>query len=99
METAIINQTIKGCNLLNFISAKIDQPDKFFHVIIKPVEVQGFTKPMKKGRWAKVAEEIGSKNVLNKEQSQYLREISREFRDNFAFRKPLDFNRFGNIDE
>ncbi len=44
-----------------------------------------------KGKWAQVAERLGKENLLGGEAGEALRKASREFRDNFRFREPPNF--------
>ena len=98
METAIINETVKGCNLIDFIKTKIEnQPDRFFNVVIKPAEKQLVKKTTKKNKLAKVAEEMANENFLgDKEVAKEFASASRDFRKNFTFRTPPDFDSFEN---
>ncbi|MCP4111964.1 MAG: hypothetical protein GY749_41625 [Desulfobacteraceae bacterium] len=48
------------------------------------------------GKWAQVAERLGKGNLLDREAGKTLRKASQEFRDNFRFREPPDFEHIEN---
>ena len=52
-------------------------PDMIIRVIIDDA------KPAKKGKWAKIAENISTNSPLSKEAGDALRDASKNFRENF----------------
>jgi len=85
MTTTIINETIRGRNLPDFIRAKVDSPDRFFKInlVIEPIEEKEV-----KNKWAKVAEKISEQAPLT-DLSENLRQLSQEFRANFELKSPV----------
>ncbi len=49
-----------------------------------------------KRKWAKVAEGLGKGNLPDEKAGEALRKASREFRDNFRFREPPNFEHIEN---
>jgi hypothetical protein len=71
-------------------------PKTSIRIIIDNHQVLTETSKPKTGRWAKVVERISKDTPLNEEAGEALRQASREFRDNFRFREPSNFEQIKN---